>query len=50
MVGEQLRGLAAELGADEVAVLSTCHDPAARRRSYALLAAEFGLTGQALAA
>ncbi len=50
MVGEQLRGLAAELGADEVAVLSTCHDPAARRRSYALLAAEFGLTGQAWAA
>ena len=50
MVGERLRGLAAELGVDEVAVLSTCHDPVARRRSYALLAAEFGLAGQALAA
>ena len=49
-VGARLRGLAAELGADEVAVLSTCHDPAARRRSYTLLAAEFGLAGQSLAA
>ncbi len=50
MVGERLRGLATELGADEVAVLSTCHDPVARRRNYTLLAAEFGLAGQALAA
>ena len=44
-VGTRLRGLAAELGVEEVAVLSTCHDPVARRRSYSLLAAEFGLVG-----
>jgi len=53
VVGAQLRTMAAEFGVDEVAVLTTAHDPAARRRSYALLAAEFGLPaaeGVALAA
>ena len=30
--------LVREQGVDEVAVLTTMHDPAARRRSYALLA------------
>ena len=34
---------AAEAGADEVMVITTVHDPAARRRSYRLLAATFGL-------
>ncbi len=33
-----LRGLGREHGVDEVAVLTTMYDPAARRRSYALLA------------
>ena len=39
----KLRALAAEHGVDEIAILTTVHDPAARRRSYALLAEEFGL-------
>jgi luciferase family oxidoreductase group 1 len=39
----QLRALAQAVGADEVAVLSTVHDAAARRRSYALIAREAGL-------
>lgn len=42
-VAERLRALAAELGVDELAVLSTCHDPVARRQSYTLIAREFGL-------
>jgi luciferase family oxidoreductase group 1 len=37
-VAARLEALAGELGADEVAVLTTVHDPAARRRSYRLLA------------
>lgn len=37
-VAARLGALAAELGADEVAVLTPCHDAAARRASYALLA------------
>jgi luciferase family oxidoreductase group 1 len=37
-VAARLDALAAELGADEVAVLTTVHDPEARRRSYTLLA------------
>jgi luciferase family oxidoreductase group 1 len=47
VVAARIRTLAEELGVDEVAVLSTCHDAAARRRSYALLAREFGLDGGA---
>ena len=43
VVGARLRALAAEVGVDELAVLSTAHDPVARRRSYALLAQEFKL-------
>jgi luciferase family oxidoreductase group 1 len=50
MVGSRLRALAEELGVDEMALLSTCHDPAARRQSYSLIAREFGLGGVALAA
>jgi len=53
LVGAKLRSMAAEFGVDEMAVLTTVHDPVARRRSYSLLAAEFALPaaeGVALAA
>ena len=53
IVGAKLRAMAAEFKVDEMAVLTTAHDPAARRRSYSLLAAEFDLPaaeGIALAA
>ena len=43
MVGAKLRALAAAHQVEEIAILTTLHDPEARRRSYALLAAEFGL-------
>jgi alkanesulfonate monooxygenase SsuD/methylene tetrahydromethanopterin reductase-like flavin-dependent oxidoreductase (luciferase family) len=46
VVGAKLRALAAEHGVEEIAILTTLHDPAARRRSYALLAEEFGLQTQ----
>ena len=42
-VGEQLRTLAASLGLSELVVNTWAHDPAVRRRSYTLLAEEFGL-------
>ena len=42
-VGEKLRALASEHGVDEIAILTTLHDPEARRHSYKLLAQEFGL-------
>ena len=42
-VGKQLRALAGELQLDELVVNTWAHDPAARRKSYALLAQEFGL-------
>jgi luciferase family oxidoreductase group 1 len=42
-VAARLRALAAEVDADEVVVLSTTHDPAARRRSYTLIAEAWGL-------
>lgn len=42
-VGVQLRALAADLSLDEIVVNTWTHDPKVRRRSYALLAAEFGL-------
>jgi luciferase family oxidoreductase group 1 len=44
-VGAKLRALAEEYQVEEIAILTTVHDPEARRRSYALLAAEFGLKG-----
>jgi luciferase family oxidoreductase group 1 len=53
VVGAKLRALGAELGVAEMAILTTVHDSAARRRSYSLLAREFGLQaaeGVALAA
>jgi alkanesulfonate monooxygenase SsuD/methylene tetrahydromethanopterin reductase-like flavin-dependent oxidoreductase (luciferase family) len=37
-VAARLRALAVSLGVDELAVLTTAHDPEARRRSYTLLA------------
>jgi alkanesulfonate monooxygenase SsuD/methylene tetrahydromethanopterin reductase-like flavin-dependent oxidoreductase (luciferase family) len=42
-VGTLLRALAAELQLDELVVNTWACDPAVRRRSYALLAQEFGL-------
>ncbi|MEO8806022.1 MAG: LLM class flavin-dependent oxidoreductase [Burkholderiaceae bacterium] len=42
-VGAQLRALASELQLDELVINTWAHDPAARRKSYALLAQEFGL-------
>jgi luciferase family oxidoreductase group 1 len=44
-VGARLRALAVEQNVSEIAVLTTVHDPVARRRSYTLLAEEFGLVG-----
>jgi luciferase family oxidoreductase group 1 len=44
VVGAKLRALAEEYKVEEIAILTTLHDPDARRRSYALLAAEFELT------
>jgi len=44
-VGEALRALARRLELDELVVNTWAHQPAARRRSYALLAREFGLAG-----
>jgi alkanesulfonate monooxygenase SsuD/methylene tetrahydromethanopterin reductase-like flavin-dependent oxidoreductase (luciferase family) len=46
VVGTKLRALATEHGVEEIAILTTLHDPQARRRSYALLAQEFGLQAQ----
>lgn len=42
-VAERIRGLAAELQLDEIVVNTWAHDPEVRRRSYALLAREFGI-------
>ncbi len=42
-----IEALATGLGVAEVAVLTPCHDPAARRRSYRLLAEAFGLPAAA---
>lgn len=43
VVGAKLRAVAQLHGVEEIAMLTTLHDPEARRRSYTLLAAEFGL-------
>jgi luciferase family oxidoreductase group 1 len=43
-VRRALEAVAAQYGAEEVFVLTVVHDHAARRRSYQLLAREFGLT------
>jgi luciferase family oxidoreductase group 1 len=42
-VGDQLRQLAAGLGLDELVINTWAWDPTVRRRSYTLLAREFGL-------
>jgi luciferase family oxidoreductase group 1 len=46
-VAATLRKMAASAQADEVMVMSTMHSHEARRRSYALLAKELGLTARA---
>jgi luciferase family oxidoreductase group 1 len=43
VVATKLRQIATECGVEEVAVLTAAHDPMARRRSYTLLAREFGM-------
>jgi hypothetical protein len=40
-----LEAVASEYGAEEVVVLTITHDHEARRRSYELIASEFGLGG-----
>jgi luciferase family oxidoreductase group 1 len=42
-VAERLRQLGDQYGVDEIAVLTTVHDDAARRRSYSLLAQAMGM-------
>jgi alkanesulfonate monooxygenase SsuD/methylene tetrahydromethanopterin reductase-like flavin-dependent oxidoreductase (luciferase family) len=42
-VRERLLALASSFGVDEVVVLTVCHDPRARLRSYELLADAFDL-------
>jgi len=42
-VAAKLRALADSLGVEEIALLTTTHDPEARRNSYTLLAQEFGM-------
>ena len=49
-VRDGIERLAERLGANEVAVLSPCHDAAARSESYRLLAREFGLAETRMAA
>ena len=43
VVGGKLRELAAAYDVEEIAILTTLHEPEARRRSYTLLAKECGL-------
>jgi alkanesulfonate monooxygenase SsuD/methylene tetrahydromethanopterin reductase-like flavin-dependent oxidoreductase (luciferase family) len=45
-----LEAVAAEYAADEVMVVTITYDHAARRRSYELIAEEFGLAGAARSA
>jgi alkanesulfonate monooxygenase SsuD/methylene tetrahydromethanopterin reductase-like flavin-dependent oxidoreductase (luciferase family) len=45
VVGAKLRALSEQFQVEEIAILTTVHDPEARRRSYALLAEEFGMQG-----
>jgi hypothetical protein len=40
-VHEGLVALAESYGVDELVILTVCHDPAARRRSYELVAEAF---------
>jgi luciferase family oxidoreductase group 1 len=43
-VKAEMTALAAQYGVDEIVVVTICHDHAARKRSYELLADAFGLT------
>ena len=43
LVKARLSEIVADLGADEVAIVTPTHDPADRRKSFTLLAAAFGL-------
>src|SRR5262249_15754135 len=45
-VRHKILDVAAAYAAEEVMILTVVHDPAARRRSYALIADAFGLTPQ----
>jgi luciferase family oxidoreductase group 1 len=45
-VAAKLHALAAEHAVEEIAILTTVHDPEARRRSYTLIAREFGLAAE----
>ncbi|MBL8699640.1 MAG: LLM class flavin-dependent oxidoreductase [Alphaproteobacteria bacterium] len=49
-VKARLTELTGAYGVDEAVVVSICHDPAARQRSYALLAEAFALPARAAAA
>jgi len=49
-VKARLNELVERYGVDEAVVVSICHDPAARRRSYALLAEAFALEKRRVAA
>ncbi len=42
-VADQLRGLAGSMGVEEIAILTSTHDPSPRLRSYELLAGAFAL-------
>lgn len=44
-VRDEVRALAEAFAVEEVLVVTVCHDPAARRRSYELLAGALGPTG-----
>jgi alkanesulfonate monooxygenase SsuD/methylene tetrahydromethanopterin reductase-like flavin-dependent oxidoreductase (luciferase family) len=46
-VREGIEQVAAEYGAEEVVVITITHDHAARRRSYELIAEQFGLPAAA---
>lgn len=50
MVRAGLEEIADRYGAEEIMVLTLCHDPMARRRSYRLIAEAFGLRGESAAA
>ena len=49
-VREALEQVASEYGAEEIAILTITHDPEVRRRSYELIAGEFGLNRAGLSA
>ncbi len=49
-VAEQLQGMVDGFGAEELMVVTICHDHEARVHSYELLAAEFGLPTSAVQA